>query len=164
MKGNDCVRFVLFIMFLFKFWRFCTVLLLITKNIGNTPLILKIISECSFILTACSCHVTYAFQSESTLYSCLNASLLEAGAKSEGEVTVTGLEPRTTQFLNKHSTIWPNLNKRILLFCLYKRFLLQISGNYLCYKILTACSPFECVYFTMPIIGSCNEQGNYFYF
>ena len=27
-------------------------------------------------------------------------SLLEAGAKSEGEVTATGLEPRTTQFLN----------------------------------------------------------------
>ena len=36
-------------------------------------------------------------------------SLLEAGAKSEGEVTATRLEPRTTQFLNEHSTIWPNL-------------------------------------------------------
>ena len=35
-------------------------------------------------------------------------SLLEAGAKSEGEVTTTGLEPRTTYFLNEHSTIWPN--------------------------------------------------------
>ena len=37
------------------------------------------------ILTACSCHVTYAFQSDSTLFSCLNVknSLLEAGAKSE---------------------------------------------------------------------------------
>ena len=36
--------------------------------------------------TICSCHVTYAFQNESTLYSCLNVkelSLLEAGAKSE---------------------------------------------------------------------------------
>ena len=42
------------------------------------------------------------FQSESTLYSCLN------GAKSEGEVTATGLEPRTTEFLNEHSTIWLN--------------------------------------------------------
>ena len=32
------------------------------------------------------------------LYSCLNVKelLLEAGAKSEGEVTATGLEPRTT--------------------------------------------------------------------
>ena len=40
-------------------------------------------------------HEKIAFQSESTLYSCLN-SLLEAGAKSEGEVTATGLEPRTT--------------------------------------------------------------------
>ena len=48
-------------------------------------------------LTVCSCHVTYAFQSESTLYSCLNVknSLLEADAKSEGEVTATVLEPRT---------------------------------------------------------------------
>ena len=38
-------------------------------------------------LTVCSCHVTYMFQSESTLYSCLNVKelLLEAGAKSEGE-------------------------------------------------------------------------------
>ena len=35
-------------------------------------------------------------------------SLLEAGAKSEGEVTATGLEPRTTYFLNEHSTIWLN--------------------------------------------------------
>ena len=36
-------------------------------------------------MTACSYHVTYAFQSESTLYSCLNVKepLLEAGAKSE---------------------------------------------------------------------------------
>ena len=35
-------------------------------------------------------------------------SLLEGGAKSEGEVTGTGVEPITTCFLNKHSTIWPN--------------------------------------------------------
>ena len=28
-------------------------------------------------------------------------SLLEAGAKSEGEVTATGVEPRTTWFLNE---------------------------------------------------------------
>ena len=30
-----------------------------------------------------SCHVTYAIQSESTLYGCLNVKELEAGAKSE---------------------------------------------------------------------------------
>ena len=40
--------------------------------------------------TVCSCHVTYTFESES------RNSLLKAGAKSEGEVTATGLEPRTT--------------------------------------------------------------------
>ena len=33
-------------------------------------------------------------------------SLLEAGAKCEGEVTATWLEPTTTLFLNEHSTIW----------------------------------------------------------
>ena len=35
--------------------------------------------------TVCFCHVTYAFQSESTLYTCLNVRnfLIEAGAKSE---------------------------------------------------------------------------------
>ena len=33
-------------------------------------------------------------------------SLLEAGAKSEVPVTATGLEPRTTYFVNEHSTIW----------------------------------------------------------
>ena len=37
-------------------------------------------------------------------------ALLEAGAKSEGEVTATGPEPRTTQFLNKlsESTLYPH--------------------------------------------------------
>ena len=35
-------------------------------------------------------------------------SLLETGAKSERELTATGLESRTTYFLNEHSTIWPN--------------------------------------------------------
>ena len=29
-------------------------------------------------MTVCSCHVTYAFQSESTLYSCLNVKELLA--------------------------------------------------------------------------------------
>ena len=35
-------------------------------------------------------------------------SLLERDAISEDEVTANGLEPRTTYFLNEHSTIWPN--------------------------------------------------------
>ena len=32
-------------------------------------------------LTVCSCHVTYAFQSESTLYSCLNVKELLARSR-----------------------------------------------------------------------------------
>ena len=38
----------------------------------------------SSILTVCSCHVRYAFQSESTLYSCLNVK--ELLARSRGEI------------------------------------------------------------------------------
>ena len=36
-----------------------------------------------FILTVCSCHVTYAFQSESTLYRCLNFKELFARSRRE---------------------------------------------------------------------------------
>ena len=105
MKGKDCVRFVLFIIFLFKFWRFCTDLLLITKNIRIAPLILKIISECSFFE-----HVSFII------------------------------------LLIQMFTI--DLSDKLLL---------QISVNYLCYKILTVCSPFDCVYIIKSIIGSYNE-------
>ena len=35
------------------------------------------------VLTVCSCHVTYAFQSESTLYSCLNVKELLARSRRE---------------------------------------------------------------------------------
>ena len=34
--------------------------------------------------------------------------LLNPSAKSEAEVIATGHEPRTTQFFNEHSAIWPN--------------------------------------------------------
>ena len=34
-------------------------------------------------LTVCSCHVTYAFQSESTLYNCLNVKELLARSRHE---------------------------------------------------------------------------------
>ena len=34
-------------------------------------------------LTVCSCHVTYAFQSESTLYICLNVKELLVRSRSE---------------------------------------------------------------------------------
>ena len=34
-------------------------------------------------LTVCSCHVTYAFQSESTLYSCLNVKELLPQSRRE---------------------------------------------------------------------------------
>ena len=34
-------------------------------------------------LTVCSCHVTYAFESESTLYGCLNVKELLARSRRE---------------------------------------------------------------------------------
>ena len=52
----------------------------------------------SKLMTVCSCHVTYAFQSESTLYSCLNVK--ELLARSRHKIwrwsDATGLKPRTT--------------------------------------------------------------------
>ena len=38
---------------------------------------------CTVHLTVCSCHVTYAFESESTLYSCLNVKELLARSRRE---------------------------------------------------------------------------------
>ena len=35
------------------------------------------------VRSVCSCHVTYAFQSESTLYSCLNVKELLARSRRE---------------------------------------------------------------------------------
>ena len=51
MKRKDGVCFVFFIIFLFEFWGFFTILLfIITRNIEYEPLILNIISQCFFIL------------------------------------------------------------------------------------------------------------------
>ena len=49
MRGKDCACFF-FIRLLFELWIFSTVLLLVTQNIANTPLILKIISQFFLIL------------------------------------------------------------------------------------------------------------------
>ena len=54
-------------------------------------------------------HVKYAFQSESTLYNWLNVKnpFLKAGAISNIQATATEFEPKTTQFVNEHSTTYP---------------------------------------------------------
>ena len=46
------------------------------------------------------------FQSESTLFGCLLAALLEADTISEVYMTAMGLEPTLTKFVNEHSTIY----------------------------------------------------------
>ena len=62
-------------------------------------------ADCMFL----SCHVrVFRVNPHSIVAWMSRNSLLEAGTKSEGEVTPTGIEPRTTYFLNEHSTIWPN--------------------------------------------------------
>ena len=50
-------------------------------------------------LTVCSYHVTYAYQSESTLFSCLNVKELLAERQARNlkfKWTAAGLEPTTT--------------------------------------------------------------------
>ena len=50
----------------------------ITFIFSWTVLIIKVLHQTMIFLTVCSYHVTYAFQSESTLYSCLNVKELLA--------------------------------------------------------------------------------------
>ena len=73
------------------FWNYCKSLswFLRTCQTSRTNLIyndLRSLFHCYLpstkkILTVCSCHVTYAFQSESTLYSCLNVKELLARSR-----------------------------------------------------------------------------------
>ena len=60
------------------------------KNITVTFLLNFLLIFCGYwliltvkLLTVCSCHVTYAFESESTLYSCLNVKELLARSRRE---------------------------------------------------------------------------------
>ena len=55
-----------------------------------------------------SCHFRVSECIHTLVVWMLRNSLLEASLKSEGEVTATGVERRTTYFLNEHSAIWPN--------------------------------------------------------
>ena len=48
------------------------------KLMKHIKIFLKKKKKKSNNMTVCSCHVTYAFQSESTLYSCLNVKELLA--------------------------------------------------------------------------------------
>ena len=73
------------------------------------------LSVCTVHLTVCSYHVTYAFQSESTLYSCLNVKELlarnrrEIGSLSDCNGTRTHnhlIRKRTLKNWMKHLTKW----------------------------------------------------------
>ena len=61
--------------------------LLSTVNMSVSSLVVVILSHEQvlgiILLTVCSCHVTYAFQSESTLCSCLNVKELLARSRRE---------------------------------------------------------------------------------
>ena len=51
-------------------------------NFPHSDLLISVLTE-NLTCTVCSCHVTYAFQSESTLYSCLNVKELLARKRHE---------------------------------------------------------------------------------
>ena len=56
-----------------------------SKNVISTLLIVTIAKPelTIIVMTVCSCHVRYAFQSESTFYSCLNVKELLARSRHE---------------------------------------------------------------------------------
>ena len=54
-----------------------------TKNHWSNDWAVFWVLICTAHLTVCSCHVTYAFQSESTLYSCLNVKELLPRSRRE---------------------------------------------------------------------------------
>ena len=61
-------------------------ILLMTKTMDNMAKEMKMIQPLDLkqkSLTVCSCHVTYAFPSESALYSCLNVKELLARSRRE---------------------------------------------------------------------------------
>ena len=64
-----------------EFWRFCTVLLLITKNIGNAPLTLKIISRWSFTLFEHENFIILLLQFFSIFYFFLVSNLIRQNVK-----------------------------------------------------------------------------------
>ena len=62
---------------------------------------------CTVHLTECSCHITYLFQSESTLYSCLN--LKELLARSRCEIwSLSDCNWTRTQNHLVGKPFWPN--------------------------------------------------------
>ena len=62
---------------LLSLWLHFSISLSTQLDLGNFD------AQTARVLTVCSCHVTYAFESESTLYSCLNVKELLARSRRE---------------------------------------------------------------------------------
>ena len=72
--------------------------------------------------------------------------LPDAGAKSEGEATATGLEPRTTWFLNEHLTIWPNwVNDRAGFWVLICTVQLTVCSCHVTYAFQSESTLYSCL-------------------
>ena len=72
--------------------------------------------------------------------------LLEPGAKSEGEVTATGLITRITYFLNEYSTIWPNWpNDRTMFWVLFCTVHLTLSSSHVTYAFDSESIIYSCL-------------------
>ena len=73
-------------------------------------------------------------------------SLLERDAISEDEVTAKGLEPRTTYFLNEHSTIWPNWpNDWAVLWVLFCTVYLTVCFYHVTYDFQSESTLYSCL-------------------
>ena len=87
-----------------------------------------------FFLVVCSYHVTYPFQSESTLYSCLNVKELLARSRDEIWSLSDCNWTRTQNHLvrKKHSTIWLSVRLRTKWF----RVRVQLQSFFLVFQFL----------------------------
>ena len=100
-------------------------------------------------LTVCSCYVTYTFLSKSTLHSCLNDKELLAWIRREiwrlSDCNWT--RPRTTYFLNEHSTISPNwpTNWAIFWVLIYTGHLRHLCCCHLTYMFQTESMLYICL-------------------
>ena len=124
---------------------------MITAINESKTLTKHISSECKWKFngrncTVCSCHVTYVFQSESTLYSCLNVKELlaqnrhEIWSLSDSNPLVVGSSPVAVTWRNCNSDQWWKNDK--------------------CWCECKKCYACEKDYVWNPVTCNC-ENGNY---
>ena len=95
-------------------------------------------------------HLIVAWMSRNTL--------LKTYAKSEDEVTETGLEPRTTKFLKEHLSIWPNWpNDRAVFWVLTCTAQLTLCTCHVTYVFESESTLYSCLYL-MELLASSRRE------